>query len=433
MLIGSGHWHISVEFFNSVGRLALRLIEQGKPLDSLITDPPIRSFHSGLIELKETDFSFRTVMNEAGEKAALIPLYGTMSKYGGWCSYGTAELASMIHEANRNQDQVKAIVVDADSPGGHGDSVEVMDRAIEQSELPIVAAVDRMAASAAQWVVSAVAREEGKVLVDSLENSIMGSIGSYIIHQNIAARLHEGGVKVEIIRAPQSTDKARFNNIEELTDELRNQLREELRHHTNWFIESIKNNYGSSLKTDAEKLFTGGTFTGRQAIEIGLAHEQGDLDQAFELAFDMAATRSKKSFFNSNMNMFKRLGLSLSIAQKLSAEELENLADAADRLAEVDDLRDENTQLNEQNGTLTQQVADLSTELEEERQQNAELTSQNEELQQQLDEKPADAATTAVDDEDKGAQDKKKKYETSADRELAAIQGKLKISKVDQS
>ena len=427
--LGCGHWHISEQFFESVGRLALRLLGQGQPLDSLISEHPERSFLSGLHHADQQNFSFKTVVNDAGEQAALIPLYGTMTKYGGFCSYGTAELAAMINEANRNQDRIKGIVLDIDSPGGSGDSVEVLSRAIDASELPMVASVDRLAASAAQWVASSVASNGGKILVDSLDNSMMGSIGSFIIHQNIAARLSNNGVKMEIIRAPQSTDKARFNNIEELTDELRTQLKEDLRQHTNRFIDAIKSNYGESLKTDTDKLFTGGTFYGKEAIEIGLAHEQGDLSQAFNQVFDMAATRSKKSFFISNMNMFKRLGLSFSIAHKLSAEELKSLTEAADKLAQVDALQAENAQLTEQNGTLTQQVAELTQERDTIQQENTELTSQNETLQADLDQKPAAAATTAVTEEDKGADENTNKYETSADRELAEMKGKLNVVK----
>lgn len=400
------HWHISEHFFNSVGAIAIKRFEEGKSFGDLLSEPPLRVVSSQYNLAQSENFPFKTIVNDKGEKVALIPLYGTMTKWGGLCSYGTAELAQMIDLANASKN-IEAIIIDAETPGGASNSIEVMDRAIERSQKPIVGYVNDMAASAGLWVMSAVARK-GKVLVDSLQNSSMGSIGSLMVYQNMAARLRDNGLDVKIIRAPQSVDKAKPNSIEPLTDEMEMELKLELKVLTDSFIGAVKANYGNGLKVDTPKLFTGGMFNGQHAIEIGLAHDQGDLTNAYELALDMAGTNKKKTFYTTNMNTFKRLGLSFSIAQKLSAEELENLAEAADKLASVEALEEERNSLKEQNGTLQTEIEGFKSTISNNEKALEEKDTKIAELEAKLDAAPAAPATTVVSQsEDHGDKNKK--------------------------
>ncbi len=423
------HWYLDNAYFNGVGMHALRLIEHGKSLDYLKTEVPIRTFTDGILNAESADWSFRVVRNQQGEKVALIPLHGAMTKYGGFCSYGTADLAEMVDAANEI-DEIKGILFDIDCPGGAGDSIEVLDRAIQASEKPIVGYVDRLCASAAQWVAASIVKSGGKIIVDSLNNSTMGSIGSYIMYQNIVAQLEKDGIKVEIIRAPQSKDKVKFNSLEELTDEIRAEIKEDLKHHTNIFITQVKEYYGDRLNAEAEKLFTGGTFRGDQAIEIGLADSQGTITDAFNEVLSLSKSNQTQSIYKNDMNMFKRLGLSFSIAQKLSAEEIENLSGAADKLAEAEKLTEQNGTLTKQLETVTNEKAQLVTDHEA---AIKALEDEKAEMQAKLDKTPAAAATTATSANDETAAEEAaeeaKKYETSVDRELAQIKSNLKVQK----
>lgn len=423
------HWYLDNAYFNGVGMHALRLIEHGKSLDYLKTEVPIREFADGILNAESDDWNFRVVRNPQGEKVALIPMHGTMTKYGGMCSYGTAELAEMVDAANEI-DEIKGILFDIDCPGGAGDSIEVLDRAIQASEKPIVGYVDRLCASAAQWVAASIVKSGGKIIVDSLHNSTMGSIGSYIMYQNIVGRLEKDGIKVEIIRAPQSTDKAKFNSLEELTDEIRAEIKEELKYHTNLFITQVKEYYGGRLNEDAEKLFTGGTFRGSQAIEIGLADSQGTITDAFNEVLSLSKSNQTQSIYKNNMLSIKKIGLSMSIAQKLSAEELEKISEAGDKLIEFDALQEKYGTVSEELETVKNEKAQLVTD-----HQTAikALEDKNAELQAQLDKEPAAAATTATSPNDESAAEEEaeqaKKYETSFDKEMSQIKSTLKIEK----
>ena len=132
----------------------------------------------------------------------------------------------------------------------------------------------------------------------------------------------------------------------------------------------------------------------------------------------MAKTDKKKTFFNTNMNMLKKLGISWGIAQKLSAEEFENLEAADEKL---NALESENAQLSEQNGTLSAQVVELNGKIEANEKSLAEKDAKIKELNDKLNETPAAPATTAVPQSEQHGDDTSKKYETSVDREKKSI------------
>ncbi|GHE64894.1 S49 family peptidase [Roseivirga thermotolerans] len=400
-LLSIRHWYLSEAFLDRVVPIVIKRLENGKDLSVVEQPHTFNVLSGGVYSEFSKKYGMQILFNEKGEMAAHIPLWGTMFKHSGMCNIGTAELASQIQTANQNKEVFKSIVIDIDTPGGAANSVEVLDRAIRTSGLPVTGWVDTMACSAGQWTASSIAASGGKVIVDSLVNSEMGSIGALMLYQNIAAKLEKEGIKAEIIRAPQSVDKARFNSLEELTKEQRNELLSELKDLTDSFISEVSGNYGGTLKEDTPKLWTGGTFNGAECLEIGLAHEQGDLSHAFNLSIDMANTRKKKTInFNSNMSLFKRLGLSLSLAQKLTAEELENVGKAEERLANAES---ENTRLSEENGNLTTQVADLTAQLET---ANSTISThvatiaERDARIEELEEKPAATTTIVVADGD---------------------------------
>src|SRR5690606_37077147 len=72
---------------------------------------------------------------------AIIPLKGTMLKYGTWCSYGTEEVAYAIR-TSAVHDKINSIVLDTDSGGGSVDAVAPVVQAIEFARslgIPVVA------------------------------------------------------------------------------------------------------------------------------------------------------------------------------------------------------------------------------------------------------------------------------------------------------
>ena len=56
---------------------------------------------------------------------AIIPVHGTMLKYGTMCSYGTTEIAEVVREAADSKN-ISSIVLDMDSGGGSVDAIAPM-------------------------------------------------------------------------------------------------------------------------------------------------------------------------------------------------------------------------------------------------------------------------------------------------------------------
>ena len=106
-------------------------------------------------------------------------------------SFGTAFDAAVA------DDQIKAIVLDVDSPGGNVVGTEEMAARImaARGAKPIIAQVSGMNASAAYWVTSAADE------IVATPTSTIGAIGVRTAYDDIAKKLEAEGVTREIIAA----------------------------------------------------------------------------------------------------------------------------------------------------------------------------------------------------------------------------------------
>jgi len=135
-------------------------------------------------------------------KVAVIPVYGVlaqkmdfMSAMSGGTSY--AVIKKSLHSALAHED-VKAVVLDIDSPGGTvpgTDELATEIRAIRGGEKPIIAQVNSLAASAAYWIASAA----DEIVVTPSGRA--GSIGVYTAHDDVSAALEKRGIKRTYISA----------------------------------------------------------------------------------------------------------------------------------------------------------------------------------------------------------------------------------------
>ncbi|HLT41735.1 MAG TPA: S49 family peptidase, partial [Sphingobacteriaceae bacterium] len=135
---------------------------------------------------------------------ALIPLKGSMLKYGTWCTYGTEEVAAMINAAAMHR-KINSIVLDIDSGGGSVDSVAPIVQAIKFSQSqdkPVVASVD-MACSAAYWAAS----QCNSIIADNNISATIGSIGVMMSFWDVKGYYEAQGYKLHVVYAPESDSK----------------------------------------------------------------------------------------------------------------------------------------------------------------------------------------------------------------------------------
>jgi len=117
----------------------------------------------------------RTWTAKVRGNVAIIPVLGAISRYDSfynWISGGTAteDLAMDLTEADKNPD-VKAIIMEVNSPGGEATGINELSEIIKSLKTPVVAYVGGMAASAAYWIATAA----DEIVVDATAE--LGSIG----------------------------------------------------------------------------------------------------------------------------------------------------------------------------------------------------------------------------------------------------------------
>lgn len=238
--------------------------------------------------------SISSMYDEAPEgSVAMIPIKGTMLKYGTMCDYGATELADFILEAG-NHKNIGSIVLDIDSGGGAVDAVAPLVQAIgrvrNQAKKPVVASVD-MACSAAYWTASVCDR----IIADNSISAEVGSIGVMMSFYDVRGYWEKEGVKFHSIYSNESPDKnlAFQKALEGEYDMIRE---EELDPLARNFQNAIKENRKGKLNTSAKGVLTGKTFFGDQAKAIGLIDEVGDNMRAIEFALNLSHAR--KSIYN---------------------------------------------------------------------------------------------------------------------------------------
>ena len=178
---------------------------------------------------------------------------------------------------------VKAIVLRIDSPGGGVvPSQEIHDavKSVRQKhQKKIIASMGSVAASGGYYI--AVATDH--ILANP--GTLTGSIGVIMELANIEGLLKKVGVTSVVIKSGRHKDLA--SPFRTMKEEDRRILQEVLDDVHDQFIQAVAD--GRSLPiADVTQLADGRIFTGRQAKEAGLVDGLGNLDDAIELAAQLA-------------------------------------------------------------------------------------------------------------------------------------------------
>lgn len=280
-----GKWFISFREAEANLLLVQRLLSRdasladGKPLSE--SQPvPVMLEHEGRLMKRGNSFA------DAPEgSTAVIPLRGTMLKYGTMCSYGTTEIASVIREAAASKN-ISSIVLDIDSGGGSVDAIAPLADAIRQAQQKrkAVVASCSLCASAAYYVASYC----NEIRADNDIDAEFGSIGVMMSFADYAKYYENEGIKVHTIYSNLSDYKnapfeaAKKGEYAKIRDEELDPLARD-------FQENVKRNRGARLKADTEGVLRGRMFYARDAVGTGLADAVGTLAQAAERSRELSA------------------------------------------------------------------------------------------------------------------------------------------------
>jgi protease IV len=167
------------------------------------------------------------------------------------------DLIERIGEAAENEN-VKAIIIAVDSPGGTTVGGEVIREAVVKAKAtkPVVAEVSTLAASAGYMIAAATDH------IVARESSIVGSIGVIVQAPNISGLLQRIGVTVDEIKS--SPLKAEPSALNPTTPEELAMINRMVRDSYDWLVDLVVADRKMS-RPEVLALADGSVFTGRQA------------------------------------------------------------------------------------------------------------------------------------------------------------------------
>jgi len=182
-------------------------------------------------------------------------------------------LAFRFNEALTAPD-VKAIVLDIDSPGGNIVGIHEFANQIFNARgiKPIIAYTGGYCASAAYWIASAC----DEIVAD--KTAFLGSIGVVAAWTDDSeARKKSGLIDYEVVSS-QSPNK----RVDLASDDGRSMLQKELDALADIFISSSARNRGVDIQTVTEKFGKGGILLADEAIKSGMADKIGSLENLIQ-------------------------------------------------------------------------------------------------------------------------------------------------------
>ncbi|SMQ65906.1 signal peptide peptidase SppA [Devosia lucknowensis] len=249
---------------------------------AVITD--FLAFKAAGGEVAADEMAARISKKQSGEIArregavAIIPVHGVlaakmdlMTEISGGMSY--TGLQKALHAAI-DDPEVKAIVLDIDSPGGAVPGAQELGdeiRALRGGDKPIIAQVNHLAASAAYWIAS----QADEVVVSPSGRA--GSIGVYTVHEDISAALEKAGVKRTYIAA--GDHKVEGNETEPLSEDALSFVQERVRRSYDRFVGAVSAGRGVSVATVEKDFGQGRVFFAEELIEKGMADSIATLDE----------------------------------------------------------------------------------------------------------------------------------------------------------
>ncbi|WP_457669007.1 signal peptide peptidase SppA [Thiolapillus sp.] len=193
-------------------------------------------------------------------------------------------IASLLRKA-RTDDDVKAVVLRVNSPGGSASASDIIQREtiLLAKKKPLVISMGTVAASGGYWI-SAYGDQ-----IYAEPNTITGSIGVFGLFLNVQKLVNELGVKVEVARTAPAADV--FSLFRPKTPQEMAIIQKFIDHIYDEFLDKVAE--GRKLDRAAvHEIAQGRVWSGKRAQELGLVDELGGLKDAMASAAKKANLES---------------------------------------------------------------------------------------------------------------------------------------------
>lgn len=274
-----GKWFLRFQDMDANIPVVEKLLERSMSVEDSSTlserKPLAYTYHHNGVKFK----SKKCFADAPEGSSAIIPIHGTLLKYGTICSYGTTEYADQVCEAVDSHN-ISSVILDIDSGGGSVDAIAPMLDAIGYAHAagkPMVAYCD-LCASAAYYI----ACYCDEIIASNEVSSEFGSIGVMMSFMDYAKYYENAGIKMHTVYSNLSDYKnlpfelAKKGEYDKIRDEELDPLAKD-------FQEAVKA-HRPNLNVDTEGILRGRMFYARRAVETGLADSVGSLAYAVDRA-----------------------------------------------------------------------------------------------------------------------------------------------------
>lgn len=282
-------------------------------------------------DYKQTVSSYQRSDNEV---AIIVASGEIVSGKGEMTTIGSKKFAAEIRKA-RKDDDIKAVVLRINSPGGSFIASDVMWREIELTakEKPIIASMSDVAASGGYYMAMACDT------IVAQPNTITGSIGIFSMLFNV-----EGFMENKLGITTDEVKTGEYSSLYTMSRPLTNQEKRIIQKETNAGYETFtsKAAQGRNMNIDDLKAIASGrVWTGTQALENGLVDMLGGLDDAISVATEKANISDdyKIRYYPEQKSVFEQIVDDLSGDVKVEATK-EQLGDLYPYLIQYQKIKD---------------------------------------------------------------------------------------------
>jgi protease-4 len=227
----------------------------------------------------------------SSDKIAIIEVEGMLmnARAGGFLQpqENKVSLFTQQMRAAAKDPAVKAVVLRINSPGGTVTSSDTMYETVKEfrrvTKKPVIASTQEVAASGGYYV--ACAADE----IVAHPTSVVGSVGVLFQTMEFQGALSKLGVRAESIKSGPLKDMG--SPFKPLGEDEREVMQEMVDEYFQRFVEVVTTNRKVKeppptlpLDDDYDGVFSGRVFSGKRAVELGLADRTGRLEDAVKLA-----------------------------------------------------------------------------------------------------------------------------------------------------
>ena len=228
------------------------------------------------------DLRFRHLVPKSNQIAILFAEGEIVSGNGGRDHIGSDSFVDDIREA-RDDDDIKAIVIRVDSPGGDALASDVIWReiALADEEKPVVISMGDVAASGGYYI------SAGGRYIFAEPTTITGSIGVFGLMFGVDKFLKKN-LSVNMDRVATHPFADIGSAVRPIAPQEAKFIQNSVERVYNRFLEVVKEGRGYEDIEDVKKLAEGRVWSGTRALELELVDELGGLSQAVKKAAEFA-------------------------------------------------------------------------------------------------------------------------------------------------